>query len=355
MTTTVGEYLANIIMTGVDEGVGNPSVVHSFQVLASEGRLELPRGNAGDVGPQGPPAYPWRWRGDVADYTALQAIESTLTTAHRGYAYRIVGGSKFPNSVMYWDGETFYPFLSAFGAEGPRGSTPTLTVGTITTLAAGSNAYLTVDATDPLHLVLNAGFPRGGPGEQGDQGGPGPIIGSPDVKPGLTPVQGDVLIWDATNSYFDRAPYPGWKGPYTLVNGDFSTGSNVSAAATVVATRMIPPQPFQWRPFVMGALTTIAHVASVGAGRVDLEVRIGSSTGQIVAVAPGLPAANTYTPELMPYFGASMDPSSSVGAIPANTTATLYFVLRRAFGSNNYSWENSAAHAAVYCQPVYAP
>lgn len=353
--TTVGEYLVNVVMTSIDDGIGVPNTVNSFQVLGAEGQLVLRQGNPGEPGIQGPPAFPWKWKGDVADYVALQAIETTLTPAMKGFAYRVVGGSQFPNSVMYWDGEAFYPFLSAFGAEGPRGLTPTITVGTIETLAEGEDAYLDIDATDPLHLVLNGGFPQGGEGEQGVPGGPGAIIGSPDVKPGLTPTQGSVLIWDDVNQWYDQAPYPGLAGPYGLSDADFSSGSNVSTGITVVATKTIPPQAFAWRPIVEGGMSAGSHVPSIGAGRVDVEVRIGSSAGQIVAFGAGFPSANAFRSTMIPHFGGPMTPGSSVGVIAPNTTVTLYVILKRNLGTSNYSWTNNGACMYIYCQPVFTP
>lgn len=352
--STIGEYLINVLMTGINDGVGQPNTVNSFQVVESEGRLILQQGNPGKPGPQGPAAFPWKWRGDVADYVALQSIEETLNQAHKGYAYRVVGGTRFPNSVMYWDGETFYPFLSAFGAEGPRGETCTITVGTVETLAEGANAYINITGTPP-NLTLNAGIPRGGQGEEGPEGGPGSIMASPDVNPAAVPVQDSTLVWDNANSRFDVMPYPAWKGPWTLSDTDFSSGSNVSAASSTIATKTIPPQSVRWRPYIEGGVFTTAHVSSVGAGRVDVEVRIGSATGQVVAIGYGFPAANVYRCTLTSNFGATLNPSSTVGTIAPNTTATLFVVIRRTAGSSNYTWSNSGANLIIYAQPVVAP
>ncbi len=347
---TIGEYLASVRMTGVDDGVGLENIVNSFQVTPTEGVLELKAGNPGPPGPQGEPAYPWLWQGDVADMAALNAIRPTLTVSHRGWAYRVVS----TNAVMYWDGETFYPFLSAFGAEGPRGLANELTIGTVTTLAEGAPATATITGTPP-NQVLNLSIPKGGPGEQGDPGQPGPIMGSSDVDSSVALAEGYVLAYDSATSKFKPTPWPGASGPYGLSNSDFSSGSNVSAASSTIATRTIPAQPFAWRPRCEGGLSMQSHVQSIGAGRVDAEVRIGSATGQIVAQAPGFPSANWIRATFSPYFGATLTPESSVGVIPANTTVVLYVVINRNLGSSNYSWSNSLASLMVYCEPVVIP
>lgn len=347
---TIGEYLTSVRMTGVDDGVGLENVVNSFQVTPTEGVLELKAGNPGPPGPQGEPAWPWNWRGDVADTAALNAIRPTLGLAHRGYAYRVVS----TNAVMYWDGETFYPFLSAFGAEGPRGLPNELTIGTVTTLAEGAPATATITGTPP-NQVLNLSIPKGGPGEQGDPGQPGPIMGSADVDNSVPLADGYVLQYKSATGKFTPVPSPAPTGPYGLGNTDFSSGSNVSAASSTIATRTIPGQPFAWRPRCEGGLSMTSHVSSIGAGRVDCDVRIGSATGQIVAQAVGFPSANWIRASFEPYFGATMAPDSTVGVIPANTTVVLYVVINRNLGSSNYSWSNSTAALMVYCEPVVIP
>lgn len=347
---TVGEYLASVRIIGVDDGVGLENAVNSFQATPNDGRLEIMAGNPGPPGPQGPDAHPWLWRGDVADMAALNAIRPTLGVAHRGWAYRVVS----TNAVMYWDGETFYPFVDAFGAMGPRGLPNELTVGTVTTIDEGEPADAELVGDSP-NQVLNLWLPRGGPGEQGDPGQPGPIMGSADVDSSVPLADGYVLAYKGATEKFTPTPWPGAAGPYGLSNTDFSSGSNVSAASSVIATRTIPAQPTAWRPRIEGGISMQSHVQSIGAGRVDAEVRIGSATGQIVAQAPGFPSANWIRATFSPYFGATLTPDSTIGVVPANTTVTLYVVINRNLGSSNYSWSNSLAALMVYCEPVVIP
>lgn len=348
---TVGEYLASVRMIGVDDGVGLENVVNSFQVTPTEGLLELKAGIPGPQGPAGPDAWPWEWRGDVADMVALEAIRPTLGTGNRGWAYRVMS----TNTVMYWDGEVFYPFLNAFGAEGPRGLPNGLTIGTVTTLPEGAQATATITG-DPPNQVLNLGIPRGGEGEVGPPGLPGLLMQAPDVD-NTVPLQPNyVLLWNTTTEKLTPSPWPGWNGPWSLAEADFTSGSNIATVPRTIASVTIPAQPQAWRPFVQGGLSLQSHVSSVGQSYVQAEVRIGSASGQVCAIAPGFPSANWVRAMFEPYWGnAPISPTSPVGVIPAGQTTTLYVIITRPSGSSNYSHNTSAASLLVWAQPVHDP
>lgn len=347
---TVGEYIATVVMRGVDDGVGLENTVNSFQVTPREGLLELRAGNPGGPGPEGPAAYPWKWRGDIVDRTALDALRPTLGIAHRGFAYRLVS----ENSVMYWDGESFYPFVNAFGAEGPAGQPTALSIGTVTTLAQGASATATVTGVPP-NQVLNLGIPRGGPGLQGDPGGPGPIRTAPDYDDSVAPVQDSVPSWNSATSKWRPIAYPAWRGPWVVGESAFGTASNISGTTATVASISIPAQPFAWRPFVQGGVWSMPNGAD-GTQRIDAEVRLGSATGQIVAIGPGV-ALKSYTGcSFRPHFrSGTLDPSSTVGVVAAGATTTLHVVLTRQGSSSTWSYLNSGAELSVWAQPFYAP
>lgn len=347
---TIGEYLVSVRMTGVDDGVGLENVVNSFQVTPTEGLLELRSGNPGEPGPPGPDAWPWIWRGDVADMAALNAIRPTLGLGNRGWAYRVVSN----NSVMYWDGETFYPFVNAFGAEGPRGEPNALTIGTVTTLDEGENAVATITGTAP-NQILHLSIPKGGPGEVGPPGGPGPIMTAADVDDTVPLEDRSVLVFDEDTELWKPAPWPGWLGPWGLAGDSFSSGSNVSAATTTIATITIPAQKVAWRPMVEGGVHTQIHVQSVGEARVDAEVRIGSASGTIIGYGGGFPSANMFRCPITPHSDTALTPDSTTGVVPANTSVTLYVVLSRNLGTRNYSWTNQRANLHVWGIPVIAP
>ena len=51
------------------------------------------------------------------------------------------------------------------GEQGETGETPIISIGTVSTLPAGSSATASMDTTDPEHPVLSMGIPKGDPGE----------------------------------------------------------------------------------------------------------------------------------------------------------------------------------------------
>lgn len=351
MATTIGEYIASITMRGINDGVGLPNTVNSFQVDGKEGLFELPVGGKGDPGPQGEPAWPWKWQGDVADEVALEALrDALLGPEQKGYAYRVVSS----NTVMYWDGETWYPFLNAFGAEGPQGAPNELSVGTVSTGVEGSNVQVTITGTPP-NQVLNVTIPRGGKGAKGDPGGPGPISQAADVDVSTPPQQDYVLAWDEADQKWRPMPYPGWRGPWGISGGSISSGSNVAQQVNVLGSITIPAQPVAWRPFVQGQISCQIHVSQLNQARGDVIARIGSTTGQVVGVGPGFPSADHFFARLVPSFLSAVTPDSTVGVIPAGQTATIYFTLERSGGAYNMSWTNSGASFLVWACPVYVP
>ena len=60
------------------------------------------------------------------------------------------------------------------GAKGADGQTPTISIGTVTTGAAGTNASATISGTTP-NLTLNLTIPKGDKGDKGDTGAGGTV------------------------------------------------------------------------------------------------------------------------------------------------------------------------------------
>ena len=117
-----------------------------------------------------------------------------------GYVTKEVGNA---NQIQFADGQTFQDKLDAgtlkgdkgdqgeqgpkgnTGGRGPRGlqgeqgmqgpkgdtgATPNITIGTVTTLAAGSDATASITGNTP-NLTLNLGIPKGEKGDKGESGG----------------------------------------------------------------------------------------------------------------------------------------------------------------------------------------
>jgi hypothetical protein len=335
-----------ITMRSVSDSVGLPYTVNPFQLIDRQALVEIREGAQGPVGGEGDPAWPWTWMGDVADPAALTALN--LTTADARKAWRVVS----ENAIYFWSGMAFIPFYEAFGADGRQGA-PSVLTGSGVAGATGSSAAAAITGTSPnQHLEIT--FPRGETGDTGDPGGAGAIADAEDVQIDATyPLYQDyVLAWDTTLGKFRPVPNPRNAGPWCIAAAQFSGGSNINTSPKVIATITIPAQPTDWRPIVDGGVIMLSHVQSVGAGRMDVEVRIGSQDGDLVGYGVGFPAANAIRCPINARFGFAMTPDATFGVVQANTTTTLYVLVRRVTGGSNYTVTTEAAQMIVYAQPV---
>ena len=351
--TTVAEYLASVAIRGINEGIGATGVVQSFSATPADSTLELPVGEVGPDGPAGPDAAPFRWEGDISDPGALSALAPDLGPAQAGKAWRV----ESTNTLMYWNGTSFDAFPDAFGAAGPTGDVNSLSVGTVTTGAAGSDLIVSVTGTPPAQVV-NLTIPRGVQGVDGPLGSPGPIREAADYTESADPVNGAVPMWDSAAEKWKPVPAPGWRGPWTITEstawdggaGFLSSVNNVSTNPNTLAVVNVPAQDVAWRPMVLGG----AQVRSAGAPtRMDLEACIGSTAGQVVAVGTGLSEAVWWYNQVVPQYQTSaLTPAGSTGVIAAGASAAIYLVLRRNQGTGNYSYSRTYAHVAVWAVPA---
>ncbi|MBF6459796.1 hypothetical protein IU433_12190 [Nocardia puris] len=353
--TTVGDYFARTQIRGPDEGIATPGVVQAMNGTPADGSLELPVGLPGPDGDQGPPAAPFRWEGDIADQAALAALATRLGPAHAGKTWRLLA----TDTVMYWNGTRFDAFTDAFGAHGQTGQTNTLAIGTVTTGAVGSDLVATVHGSPPAQTV-DLMVPRGVKGIKGPIGQPGPIRGASDYDDTSPPVDGAVPMWNASTGKWAPVPNPGWRGPWTLSEAaawDGGTGfaaaqTNVGTSPNTIAVLNVPAQDVAWRPMVLGGVQ-VRTIATDAGNRIDLEARIGSASGQTVALGVGLPYGAWWYNPLQPCYQASaMTPASNTGVIAPGVAAAIHLVLRRNLGSGNYSYSRQWAHAAVWAVPV---
>ncbi|MBF6350366.1 hypothetical protein IU448_15265 [Nocardia flavorosea] len=352
--TTVAEYLAFVAIRGINEGIGQSGIVQSFNATPVDGSLELPVGAPGAAGSAGPDAAPFRWEGDISDPGALSALAADLGPVHAGKAWRV----ESTNTLMYWNGTSFDSFPDAFGAAGPTGDVNTLSIGTVTTGAAGSDLVATVTGTPPSQ-TLDLIVPRGIEGAQGPIGGPGPIRGASDYVESAEPVDGAVPMWDSVAEKWGPVPDPGWRGPWSISEqtawdggaGFAASATNISTSPNTVAVVNVPAQDVDWRPMVFGGVQTRGNGGSP-ATKIDLEVLIGSAAGQIVALGTGTVAQVWWYNQIGPEYQALVTPDLSTGVISAGAPASIYLVLRRTQGSGTYSYSRTYAHAAVWAVPV---
>lgn len=353
--STVGEYFESTLIRGIDEGIGGAGVVQSLQGTPRDGSLELMTGTVGSAGPEGEPCRAFRWEGDIADQAALSALAPKLGPAQAGKAWRVLAG----DSLVFWNGSGFDTFTEAFGAAGPDGESCTVTIGTVDTGPAGSDLRAAISGTPP-NLRLDLTVPRGVQGRKGAAGGPGPLRNAPDYSNG-THVDRSIPVWDKAIGKWAPRPYPGIRGPWSMVEGvswDGGAGfvasqNNVSTSPNTVGRLNIPAQDTDWRPIVTGGvIVESTDSGSAFDARIDAEVRIGSASGQIIALGTGVGAGIDAHCRFQPYYGARVTPGSSVGVVPAGQSAVLFVVLRRTANSSNYNYFMAGTQIACWARPV---
>lgn len=335
-----------ITLRPVSDTVGLPYTVNPMQLVDREALVEIREGAPGPTGGEGPPAWPWIWQGDIADVTALHALN--LGTGDARKAWRVVA----LNAIYYWTGLDLIPFAAAFGAPGHQGADTALT-GSAVAGPTGSSAAAALTGTPP-HQHLEVTFPRGATGDPGDPGAAGRIQDAVDVLiDGEHPLGLDyVLAWDTALAKFRPVPNPRLGGPWAIAGSQFSGGSGLNVPSKVVATMTIPAQPTNWRPIVEGGVVALAHVQALGDTRVDLEVRLGDPEGDLIAFGAGVASSNNHRVLIGPRWAFAATPGSTFGVVPANTTTTLYVIARRVVGTGSYSVTTSNAQLIVYAQAV---
>lgn len=356
--STVGEYFEFTQFQGINEGVGVAGITTSLEGTPADGSYENLQGAQGPEGPDGPAGTPFRWQGDVSDRSALNSLIPTLTAAMFGFVFRVLSD----NSVMFWTGTQFVEFTDAFGGIGPTGQANVLSIGTVNTGVVGSPLIVSITGTPPAQTI-NLTVPRGPTGQQGIDGPPGPIAQSTDWDTGVSLTDGMIPLWDEDDELWVPTEWPGFRGPWSVVesqswdnpsSGFLADQTNISTTPLTIATINIPALPIRWRPYITGG-AIVSAVPTDFTTRVDVEVRIGSAAGDIVARGCGSTCSIDWYARLRPFFASSFSAGSTTGTIAAATATTLYVVIRRNLGSGNYNYKRANAMIVVWAQPVEAP
>lgn len=355
---TVGDYFAATQFQGINEGAGTAGVTTSLEGTPVSGSYENMAGPQGDTGAQGPDGTPFIWQGDIADRAAINAYIPLLNPNMFGYTFRVLSD----NSVMFWTGTKFTSFTDAFGGLGPTGAVNVLTMGTVTTGAVGSPLIVSITGSPPAQ-TLNLTVPRGGTGQQGPDGPPGPLRNSTDYDNTVTHTAGMIPLWSTSTSKWVPTEWPGFRGPWSVQeaqswdnpsSGFIADQTNISTNPLTLATINIPALPIRWRPYIAGG-AVLSSVATDFTTRVDLEVHNGSAGGEMLARGIGSAVFVDWFAQLRPFFASTFTAGSTTGTIAPNTAATLYLVAKRNLGSGNYNYRRSKASLVVWAHPVLTP
>ena len=160
-----GSYVALVANTGRQPDI-SPSY---WGVLAKPGVAGTP-GAAGAQGPQGPQgtagvSYKGAWSASIG-YLANDAV------VYGGSTYLALATSMAAQPDISPSAWAILAHAGSAGATGPAGAAATVSVGTVTTGAAGTQAAVTNTGTSTA-AVLNFTIPQGAPGASGGGGGGG--------------------------------------------------------------------------------------------------------------------------------------------------------------------------------------
>lgn len=346
---TLGDFFEAVRIRGLDESViDDPTIPTSFNATPKDGTLELPSGSKGPDGDPGIPAVPYSWRGEVIDETALAALKERLESKHVGRAYRVLSTQR----LVYWDGAEFVSFTDAFGGKGPDGPLNNLTIGTVTTGPVGSELIVNITGESP-NQVLNLTVPRGGKGQKGPNGRPGPIRSAPDFDNSVTPVDGMVPVWDDVNDKWKLSRRPGPIGPYTIPDTAFTAITAATTATVTIATLNIPAQDRPYIPWPRGHLM-LRPSGTNNVFRAVVEVHLGDpANNAVLAQGYALPYSTIDSPvSITPMYGSTgigaVPPNTNPRIVPAGTAVTLYVRVRKIGGNGSYQFLPSRAQLVVY-------
>ena len=180
-----GDPGADSVVPGPEGPIGpeGPAGIQGEQGPAGEPGPRGPKGDPGDPGPEGPQGRGFTIRGN------RDSIEDLPETGQLGDGYLIsgdlyawddvngewvnVGNVQGPQGIQGLKGDKGDQGIQGpkgdTGDTGPTGPANSLSVGTVTTGAAGTSASSTITGTSPSQ-VLNLTIPRGATGAQGPIG-----------------------------------------------------------------------------------------------------------------------------------------------------------------------------------------
>jgi hypothetical protein len=327
-------------------------------------------GQQGGGGVAGPPGADGQDGTSVTYKSTVMRVEDLPKTANPGDMYWVE--TPVPTTAFIWDGATS-KFVAAGrvqgdpgadgqpgapgadgadgadGAAGADGTPATVTLGTTTTLAPGSDATVTNTGTTPSDAIFNFGIPAGADGTDGIslsiQGSVPTYADLPaDAAPGEAwVVEGDGKLYDHDGDGFppDGAGVP-WVGKQGVAGPPGSQGIGLKYVATVADEASLPAsanqgdvyvvqEPAPARGFVWdeGAAAWVDAGPVQGPPGVDGRDGIDGAPGADGAVGPAGPvavSADANNASRLGSDGLIFTPQAEAGTpytLPPATTTTL--------------------------------
>lgn len=263
-----------------------------------------------------------------------------------------------PNQIgswfYIWYGDHYEQFR--MGSPGQAGPVPNITPSV--ELLDPDNPALSdeIDVTgtsfDPAwHFKLKA--PRGPEGPATN------IADAPDVDMTPTPETGDTLVYNAADGKWHPSTLQAFVPRfYTYPEGSFTDVALAFGTSVPIGTAVIPPAEFNAVPIVFGHFKIDGVELDTTPFMVGVEVRLGSTTGTLVARGWGNSSTFVY---VIPHTstgtspGDAITPTNGRGVIPAGTTgadATLYVSCFNDGVAGAYHFEKAGAQLSVQLFPV---
>ncbi len=310
----------------------------------------LPAGPQGPAGPRGDARTTFAKQGVIANAAARP---TGLGADDRGKWWHRLDD----DGMDFWDGSTWIHSPGTVGVQGPVAPANTVTVTTTHDPALVGAALRFTGSTSAQQLQATA--PAGLPGPPGPPGSSGAITAATDYDNTVGPVSRSAFALSSSGRRWQATQPPNGHGPWAWWESEFAAAHEEAIPAYVAGTFVVPALPYQWRPMCWGQMH--CYMESGSEARVELRVRLGSSTGVMLASGAGhrISTSTAYLPVgFSPAFGDEgtkpLSPSSTYATVPAGQAASLVMCVERIGSGTGYKIGHSTPGAAltVWAQPV---
>lgn len=342
----LGSILTNVHLWGIISDLDTPSMMSgSFEILGNDGAITLdalvgPKGNPG----QNAPIVDMQW----SSITDSEDLPDNLTDDPEdvGKAWWI------GNQVYVWDGDEYK--IRAMGTQGPPGPVPDIAPSVQLLNPDDDNLDSSIEVTG---TAANPGWLLKLKAPRGPQGDNATIRDATDYDDSNPPEIGEAIVWNGTNF---QAQHIGDIMPrfYSVPEANFTSFTGITTRQQI-ASALIPPQEFDWVPYVMGHIRAVGIEADSDPLILGCEVRLGNPTSGTL-VGRGFGNSSTWT-TIVPHFSQPGSPSDAItpdnglAVVPTGstgTTSTIYVNLFNDGLSGVYSFSRKDAQLSVLCIPV---